>query len=121
MSNGPENYSELPRFFPTQRQRAKALGVRADTVRSWDIGKPTRLWGRNCHQVELLVEMCQFLEQYMEAKKAGLWMLAPQPFLYGATPAAMLLEQCEAGLVSLQEAVNETPPPAEAPIEELVG
>lgn len=88
----PVNYPRLVEFFPTQAALATALGVSRETLRSWDEGKPSRLWRSTSEKVAVMAAVAEQVARFMPNDKAvGAWLLQPQPSL--GTPAKLVREE----------------------------
>src|SRR5438445_4664653 len=87
----PAGYDELRRFFPMPSQRARALGVKRDTIQVWDEHRAGRLRATSQGRVTLLLALCSAVSGYMlTARDVGRWMLSPQPSLRGRSPVDLL-------------------------------
>jgi uncharacterized protein (DUF2384 family) len=93
-----ELVEELRRFLPTAVDRAQALGVSRETIASWDRRQVReRVRGENLTRLRRSVEVCRVAARYMStAEQVGLWLKAPQTFLYGRTPLEYLADDGDA-------------------------
>jgi predicted transcriptional regulator len=90
-AGAPVGYHELRAFFPTASARAKALGMKRDTIRVWDEDRAGRLRASSQGRVALLLAVCTAVSKYMSSSKdVGRWMLSPQPSLRGQSPVDAL-------------------------------
>ncbi len=91
ISGAPAGYDELREFFPTPSLRARALGVKRDTIQVWDQHRAARLRGTSQGRVTLLLVLCSAVSRHMlSPRDVGRWMLTPQPSLRGKSPVDLL-------------------------------
>lgn len=89
----PVGYEKLREFFPTPSARARALGVKRDTIQVWDHRRAARLRRTSQGRVTLLLGLCTTVSKRMlNARDVGAWMLTPQPSLQGRLPVDLVLE-----------------------------
>lgn len=109
---------KLRSFLPTAVDRARALGVSRETVASWDRKHVTeRVRGDNVRRLERAVGVCESASQFLStSEQVGLWLKAPQTFLYGGTPldflgddgdADFLVENIPAPVTRVSESTRE--------------
>ena len=92
-AGAPAGYRELPAFFSTASARARALGVKRDTIRVWDEGRARRVRATSQGRVALLLAVCAAVSKYLvTTQDVGRWMLSPQPSLRGQSPVEALLD-----------------------------
>lgn len=92
-AGSPAGYRELRTFFSTASARARALGVKRDTIRVWDEGCASRVRATSQGRVALLLAVCTAVSKYMVTNQdVGRWMLSPQPSLRGQSPVEALLD-----------------------------
>jgi hypothetical protein len=112
-----DRYRALVRFFPTLSDRSRALGLSRETLTRWerdpDSANVRPATGR---AIETLVRVAEDAEELTgDAQAAGVWLLAPQPALRGATVAAVARDGTDAALARIERLLlSETPslPPA---------
>lgn len=109
---------KLRSFLPIAVDRARALGVSRETVASWDRKHVTeRVRGDNVRRLERAVGVCESASQFLSTSgQVGLWLKAPQTFLYGGTPldflgddgdADFLVENIPAPVTRVRESTRE--------------
>ncbi|HEY3462552.1 MAG TPA: hypothetical protein VGK62_03750 [Gaiellaceae bacterium] len=84
-------FSELKRFFAGTSALSRAIGVSRDTILAWDKGDTSRVRAKNRVRVRQLRVVCEAATEHLpEDAQIGVWMEAPQTFLYGGTPVQFL-------------------------------
>ena len=92
-AGAPAGYRELQGFFPTPSSRARALGVKRDTIQVWDQRRAVRLRATSQGRVTLLLALCSVISPRMlNPRDVGRWLLTPQPSLHGRSPIDLLRE-----------------------------
>ncbi len=93
VAGAPIGYEQLREFFPTPSLRARALGVKRDTIQVWDHQRAARLRATSQGRVTLLLALCSAVSSHMlSSRDVGRWMLSPQPALRGRSPVELLRE-----------------------------
>lgn len=87
----PPDFERLERFFASQSELARALGVHRDTIRAWERGDPTRLRASSVARVRIMCAVAEQVARYLPNDDlVGKWMLAPQLALGGYSAAALI-------------------------------
>lgn len=78
---------------------SRALGIKKDTLRSWESSETTRVRSESLRRVDLLLQACREAEEHMgSAEAVGRWVTTETPQLEGKSPADVLLEEGDDGL-----------------------
>lgn len=106
-TGAPAGYDELREFFPTPSLRARALGVKRDTIQVWDQHMAARLRGSSQGRVTLLLALCSAVSRHMlSPRDVGQWMLTPQPSLRGRSPVYLLRQLGDGAYEQLRTLVS---------------
>jgi hypothetical protein len=104
-------FRELSVFFETRKALANALGWDEKTVDRWARGDVSRVRRSGTNRVRGLLMLCTEVRPYMErACDVGAWVLTRLPDWDGATPAAIVQERGERGVLQLSKRIVESVP-----------